>query len=135
MAHALRRHGHRVILAPDPDSGRSVLHGGGIDAVLVDLRMPGESGIEFCRQLRADPGTTRVPALLISAAELSDLGLAGARAAGADDFMVKPFRLGELALRVDHLLHRRSEPGRRAPDAPDLPRHAGSVPASVSTVI
>jgi DNA-binding response OmpR family regulator len=73
------------------------------DLVLLDWTMPRMTGIEVCRALRADPTTAGVPIILLTAkgqeCEL-DQGLA----AGANDYMVKPFSPGDLLLRVTALL-------------------------------
>lgn len=73
------------------------------DLVLLDWTMPRMSGIEVCRALRADPATADIPIILLTAngqgSEL-DEGLA----AGADDYIVKPFSPGELVVRVSALL-------------------------------
>ena len=67
--------------------------------VVLDWMMPGLSGIEICRMLRADPATADTRILMLSArAERSDL--AESHAAGADDHLVKPFARNELLRRV-----------------------------------
>ncbi|MFG1946141.1 response regulator transcription factor [Nonomuraea sp. NPDC048826] len=73
------------------------------DAVVLDVSMPGMSGIEVCSRLRA--GGTDVPLLMLSAMDEVADRVAGL-AAGADDYVVKPFDLGELVLRLRALLRR-----------------------------
>jgi len=75
------------------------------DLVLLDWAMPKMSGLDVCRALRADPDTAAIPVILLTAkAQESqvDLGFA----AGADDYIVKPFSPRELLRRVDVLLAR-----------------------------
>ncbi|GAB2937302.1 response regulator transcription factor [Nonomuraea fastidiosa] len=73
------------------------------DAVVLDVSMPGMSGIEVCSRLRAEG--TDVPLLMLSAMDEVADRVAGL-AAGADDYVVKPFDLGELVLRLRALLRR-----------------------------
>ncbi len=78
------------------------------DVVILDWMMPGMTGVEICRALRADPRTEHCGVLLLtSRAQEADIDLGFA--AGANDYMVKPVRGRELASRVQSLL----PPGRR----------------------
>ena len=106
MTFALRRAGHEIVTAVDAECAMAVLRGGGIDAALLDVRMPGESGIDLCRRLRADPATALVPVMLISA-DVNDQKVLAALQAGADDYLTKPFHRAELCARLDNLLLRR----------------------------
>ncbi|MGH9247272.1 MAG: response regulator transcription factor [Acidimicrobiales bacterium] len=77
------------------------------DAVVVDIMMPVLSGLDFLAGLRGDPAIADVPVLLLSAkAQASDIrtGLA----AGADDYVTKPFEPLDLVERVTRLVDRRS---------------------------
>ena len=79
------------------------------DLVLLDWMLPGLSGIELCRRIRARRETERLPVIMLTArGEESDRvrGLA----TGADDYVVKPFSIPELVARVRALL-RRAKPG------------------------
>ena len=79
------------------------------DLVLLDIAMPGMNGIELCRQIRAHPITAGIPILFVTVS--GDLqSKVAAFDAGADDYLVKPFDLQELELRVRALLLR-EEPG------------------------
>ncbi|AWI28100.1 response regulator transcription factor [Streptomyces sp. ICN441] len=104
LARALRLGGFSVELAED---GRSALLGVGDrrpDVIVLDVSMPGISGIEVCRTLRADGDD--VPVLMLSALDETTDRIAGLQA-GADDYLVKPFALQELVLRLEALLRRR----------------------------
>jgi DNA-binding response OmpR family regulator len=76
--------------------------------VILDYAMPEIDGIEVCRQLRASPATASVPILFLTAYGSIDNKIAGFDA-GADDYLVKPFALQELNLRVKALLRRGAE--------------------------
>lgn len=75
-------------------------------AVILDLRLPVMDGLEVCRRLRSSIAP-RIPVLMLTAADLLDDRLAGF-AAGADDYMVKPFALPELLARLRALVRRSS---------------------------
>lgn len=113
---ALHRFGHEVVEATDARSALRRLEQGGIDAVLLDVRMPGISGIELCRRLRDDPLTAALPIMLVSA-DVNDQRINAARAAGADDYLTKPFHRTELAARLDNVLLGRGTPAARAATA------------------
>ncbi len=100
---ALSRSGHDVVTADDAPSAMALLLAGGIDVALLDVRMPGESGIELCRRLRAEPATAILPVMLISA-DVNDHRILAALQAGADDYLAKPFHRAELCARLDNLL-------------------------------
>lgn len=75
--------------------------------VVLDVMMPGLSGVDVTRELRADPRTADVPIILLTArAQESDVE--NGFATGADDYVVKPFSPRELVSRVQAVLARRS---------------------------
>ena len=77
-----------------------------VDAIVLDVAMPGVDGLEVCRRLRS--AGDRTPVLMLTARETVDDRVAGLDA-GADDYLVKPFALRELKARLRALL-RRLEP-------------------------
>jgi two-component system response regulator MprA len=103
-AFALER--YRVELAGDGIEALDVLAGEHFDAVVLDVTMPGVSGLEVCRRLRASGD--RSPVLMLTARDAIDDRVAGLDA-GADDYLVKPFALRELLARVRALLRRHGE--------------------------
>ena len=82
------------------------------DAIVLDLGLPDMDGLEVCRRLRG--AGNRVPVLVLTARDAVSDRIDGLDA-GADDYLVKPFDLGELKARLRALL-RRAEPGARTPD-------------------
>jgi two-component system phosphate regulon response regulator OmpR len=102
----LGRNGFTVTTAADAVEARARLAAFAFDLAVIDVMMPGESGLELTRHLRA---TGALPVLLLTArAETSDR-IAGL-SAGADDYLVKPFEPDELLLRVRAILRRAPPP-------------------------
>jgi len=100
----LGRAGHRIVAAYDGDEALRRFRGESVDAVLLDLAMPGMDGAEVCRQMRAE---SDVPILIVSGerdrsvpAELLDLG--------ADDFVRKGAPSNELLARIRAVVRRRA---------------------------
>jgi DNA-binding response OmpR family regulator len=81
-----------------------------VDAVVLDLMMPGISGLEVCGRLRAERND--VPILMLTARGAVDERVAGLEA-GADDYLVKPFALEELAARLRAIRRRLDNPDHR----------------------
>ena len=81
----------------------------GVDLVLLDLNLPGMDGLEVCRMIRRQTGTAHVPVIIVSARSDEVDRVLGLEM-GADDYVVKPFSLKELAARCRVAL-RRSEQG------------------------
>jgi DNA-binding response OmpR family regulator len=102
---ALRRRGFRVTLAHSGVEALKLLRRYRPDLVLLDVLMPGMSGIEVCRRLRADENTSGMPIIFLTARGQERDRIEGLRA-GADDYLSKPFNLEELILRVKAVLRR-----------------------------
>jgi two-component system phosphate regulon response regulator PhoB len=83
------------------------------DLMILDWMLPGLSGIELCRRLRARDATAHLPILMLTARGEEDERIRGL-ATGADDYVVKPFSVAELMARVQALL-RRAKPEAVAP--------------------
>jgi two-component system response regulator MprA len=103
-AFALER--YEVALAGDGVEALDALAAERFDAVVLDVTMPGLSGLEVCRRMRASGD--RIPVLMLTARDAIDDRVAGLDA-GADDYLVKPFALRELLARVRALLRRRTD--------------------------
>ena len=113
LSDALEEAGYRVLVATDGLSALEQLDYAQPDVILLDVVMPGLDGFETCRRLKADPSTSLIPVIFMTAlSELDDL-LRGFDE-GAVDYLVKPIRHQEVLARVgSHLararLIRRSE--------------------------
>src|SRR5438034_9159632 len=75
------------------------------DLIVLDWMLPGMSGIELCRRLRARPDTERLPIIMLTARGEESERVRGL-ATGADDYIVKPFSVPELLTRIRSLLRR-----------------------------
>jgi two-component system phosphate regulon response regulator PhoB len=75
------------------------------DLVLLDQMLPDIDGAEICRRLRADPRTKRIPVVFLTA-RAGEAARIGGLALGADDYIVKPFSMQELVLRLRAVLRR-----------------------------
>ncbi|GAA2528786.1 response regulator transcription factor [Pilimelia columellifera] len=100
FAWALIRAGHEPLAVSAAEEAITTIHDGGIDAVLLDVRLPGRSGIDLCRRLRKDPTTVNLPIVIVST-QAYDTHIRAGLAAGADDYVVKPFHRGDLVNRLD----------------------------------
>jgi two-component system alkaline phosphatase synthesis response regulator PhoP len=108
-----RREGYSVETARDGESGLLAAHGTTYDLILLDVLLPGISGFEVCRELRQRNRAT--PILMLTARSETVDKIVGLRL-GADDYVTKPFDMGELVARVEALI-RRSSHGFRIPDS------------------
>src|SRR5690606_30267024 len=86
-----------------------LLRDGGADLVILDLMLRDISGLEVCRELRADAQFADTPVLMLTAKGQELDRLAGLES-GADDYMVKPFSVRELILRAKAILRRTAPP-------------------------
>lgn len=103
----LDEQGFRVTVAADAAAARRALAGFAFDLVVLDVMMPGESGIELAASLRQDG--QEVPILMLTARGEPDDRIAGLEA-GVDDYLGKPFDPRELALRIRTILRRAAPP-------------------------
>lgn len=83
------------------------------DLALLDIRMPGMTGLEVCRRLRQERDFT-MPVLMLTALDTTDDIVLGLQS-GADDYMVKPFKFTELLARINALLRRAESCRQTAP--------------------
>lgn len=96
--------GYRVLTAADGDEGIKLAFDSGPDLIVLDIMLPGFSGLDILSELRAKGRD--VPILILSARGSTDSKIEGL-GLGADDYLAKPFALSELFARVEALLRRR----------------------------
>lgn len=102
----LRRHlerRYRVVQARDGIEALELARRWTPDLIVSDVMMPKMDGIALCEALRADPDLEFVPLILLTAKAGSDSRIAGLEE-GADDYLTKPFNIGELEARIDNLI-------------------------------
>ena len=99
MERVLKQEGYRVLTADHAKFGRSLVKAASPDLVLMDIQMPGESGLEACLLLKADPDTADIPVIFLTSSDDLHTKLEGFKA-GAADYIVKPFRGAEVLARI-----------------------------------
>jgi DNA-binding response OmpR family regulator len=92
--------------APDGFTALNLVAANNYDVIILDVMLPGQSGYEVCRRLRDEKGCT-TPVIMVSAKDQLRDKESGF-GAGADDYLVKPFNLRELQLRVEALTRRKT---------------------------
>ncbi len=111
LAYLLRREGYDVAVADTGPAGLAEFDSTGADLVLLDLMLPGLSGIEVCRQLRLRSAS--LPVIMLTAKD-SEIDKVVGLEIGADDYVTKPYSSRELLARVKAVL-------RRSTDLDDVP--------------
>ncbi|HMI94721.1 MAG TPA: response regulator [Polyangiales bacterium] len=99
----LTQEGFEVLLAEDAKALNRVLTRETVNLIVLDLMLPGEDGLSICRRLRAANDLT--PIIMLTA-KVEDVDRIVGLEVGADDYVVKPFSVRELLLRIDALLRR-----------------------------
>ena len=102
----LRGEGWIIEHAVDGETALEFLAEQSFDAVILDLMLPGISGLDVCRKMRARGNTT--PVLMLSALDSVDERVAGLKL-GADDYLPKPFDFDELIARLEAMIRRATE--------------------------
>jgi len=106
---ALERHGYRALVASDGPSGIEAATRERPDLILLDVMMPGMTGLEACRRMRGEPRLRNTPIILLTASDDPELAAKG-REVGATSSMRKPFGSGNIISIVEQVLGRKAEP-------------------------
>ena len=109
LAYNLRQAGHTAIVVGGGKDALAAVTEHRPDLLLLDLMLPDVSGVEICRRLKSDPTTRDLPIVMVTARGDEVDRVVGFEL-GADDYVVKPYSLRELLLRVEAVL-RRKTPG------------------------
>ena len=108
VSYNLKREGYDVASASDGTEALKILRKGGYDLLILDLMLPGIPGMELCRILRAEPETSNLPIIMLTA-KTEEIDRVLGLETGADDYVTKPFSPRELSARVRALLRRTGE--------------------------
>jgi two-component system phosphate regulon response regulator PhoB len=127
LAVNLRHAGYLPVPVDSAEAARAQMHGSVPDLIILDWMLPGQSGIDFARQLRSDPSTRDIPLMMLTARAQEGDKLKGFDV-GADDYVVKPFSPRELLARVRALLRRTT------PDAIENPIQIGDLRLEPATL-
>ncbi|MEK1939738.1 MAG: response regulator transcription factor [Pseudomonas sp.] len=118
LADYLGMKGYSVDCAQDGLSGLHLAATEHYDLIVLDIMMPGMDGYTLCKRLRED-ARRDTPVIMLTARDQLDDRLQGFRS-GADDYLLKPFALSELAARIEAVLRRSQGGGRRELQVADL---------------
>jgi DNA-binding response OmpR family regulator len=105
LQRALKMYDYQVMTANSGIEGLQLARRHRPDLFILDIMMPGVDGYQVCRQIRGDPLLKELPVLFLTAKAKDEDKIEGFRA-GADDYLVKPFNMQELELRVKAILRR-----------------------------
>jgi DNA-binding response OmpR family regulator len=117
IAHYLQKAGWQTHIAASGDAALAYVRRHPVDVLILDLMLPGLSGMDVCRAIRADEATAAIPIIMVTARAEERERIAGLEI-GADDYVAKPFSPNELVARVRALVRRA---GRKPPAAPAGP--------------
>jgi DNA-binding response OmpR family regulator len=106
VVYRLSRSGYEVVAAADGDEALRLALEEPPDLAVLDVMMPRIDGFELTRRLRAEPATSRVPIILLTA-RTQEADVTQGFESGADDYLRKPFNPDELLARVRAVLGRR----------------------------
>jgi two-component system response regulator RegX3 len=111
LSYLLRREGYEVAVAETGPAALAQYDKNGADLVLLDLMLPGLSGVDVCRQLRH---RSSVPVIMLTAKD-SEIDKVVGLEIGADDYVTKPYSSRELLARIKAVLRRLAEPEELVP--------------------
>ena len=107
LAYSLKKEGYRVLVESSGTKALEMARAEKPDLILLDIMLPGMSGLEVCRILRSE---SRVPIIMLTA-RTEELDKVAGLDLGADDYITKPFGMRELLARVRARLRNQVEPG------------------------
>jgi two-component system phosphate regulon response regulator PhoB len=109
LEYNLRRAGHEVLSAVRGQQGLELARSRRPDFVVLDLMLPDLAGTEICKALKREPATAAIPILVLTA-KGEEIDRVVGFELGADDYVVKPFSVRELMLRIETILRRVGRP-------------------------
>ena len=112
LEYMLKKEGYETVVAATGTSGLEEFDRAGADLVLLDVMLPGMSGVDVCRQLR---GRSSVPIIMLTAKD-SEIDKVVGLEIGADDYVTKPYSGRELLARIKAVMRRQGESEEFEPD-------------------
>ena len=109
IASNLRSAGFEVLKSEDGPGALAAARMQSPNLLVLDLMLPGMSGLEVCRTLKADPATAKLPIIILTA-KAEEIDRIVGLELGADDYITKPFSPRELVLRIQSVLRRTAKP-------------------------
>jgi two-component system phosphate regulon response regulator PhoB len=103
----MEREGYTIVECASAEAAHKQLGKAVPDLILLDLMLPGTDGYAFCRAVRADERTAKIPVIMVTARD-EDADIVAGLEVGADDYMTKPFSSRILSARVRAVLRRRA---------------------------
>ncbi len=129
LAYHLEREGYTALQAGDGKEGLELARSRRPDLILLDLMLPKMDGLAVCRELERSTDTVHIPVIMLTARG-EDVDRILGFELGADDYVVKPFNIRELLLRIRAILRRQTV----AENSPVLARHGVNVNATAHRV-
>ena len=105
VAFNLEKEGYRSLIAQDGPSGLEAARNNSPDLILLDIMLPGMSGMDICKVLKGKEKTARIPVIMMTA-KGEEIDRVVGFEVGADDYVIKPFSPRELLLRIKAVLRR-----------------------------
>src|SRR5512135_3025758 len=105
LAENLAEEGYETLRAADGESGLALIRSALPDLIVLDIMLPILDGLSVCRIVRKDPTTAHIPIIMLTARGTEVDKIIGLES-GADDYIVKPFGLGEFLARVRAMMRR-----------------------------
>ncbi len=105
LEYNLKKAGHEPILAKDGQTALAAVREQKIELVLLDLMLPDLPGTEVCKAIKTDPKSKHIPVIMLTA-KGEEIDRVVGFELGADDYVVKPFSVRELLLRIQAILRR-----------------------------
>jgi DNA-binding response OmpR family regulator len=96
-------YGHSAVEADNEEAAKDIISSNHVDLIIMDMLLSGADGTDVCRRLKKDLKTSSIPILMFSAHPTAK---ESCLAAGADDFISKPFEMSEMMSKVDFFLEK-----------------------------
>ncbi|MEI6167600.1 MAG: response regulator [bacterium] len=120
LTYSLRREGYEVTGLTNGEQALQLIPQRKPHLILLDLMLPGASGLEICRMLKARSETAGIPVIMVTA-KGEDADMVKGLEQGADDYITKPFNMKVLLARIHTALRRREPPPLQPDELPKTP--------------